>query len=279
MRIFRAADYIPAGTISIFQGAGSHRREQTHSHDFIEVVYVLSGHAVQWVDGQEYPVCRGDVVFVNYGACHAFTPEADFQYINICFLPEVLCGGILRQENALALLSLTAFDELRQEKNGGKLSFAGQERTELEGLLKSMLKEYRQREPAWEQVLESFLRILFAKMLRKTLPEQEQLLQDTWQQLQAYIDTHLDRELTLSALAEKSFYNPSYFSRIFKQRFGVSLSRYLRERRIGAAMELLRTTSLSVEQIMERTGYRDRSAFYQAFSQIAGMTPAEYRQK
>ena len=280
MRIFKAEKYIGKGTVGIFRQDLHQNREEEHSHDFIEVVYVLSGSAVQWVDGESYEVSRGDMIFINYGACHAFQPRDDFQYINICFLPEVLCAKLVDGENALAMLSLTAFDELRREKNGGKLSFSGEARGEVEFILGSMLREYRQQLPACEQVLESYLSILFSKMLRKTLAgEDAAQIRDAWQSLREYIDENLGQELTLSALAKKSFYNPSYFSRMFKQKFGVSLSHYLRQKRIEQAMGLLADTDLSVEKIMEKTGYNDRSVFYHAFSKIAGMAPAEYREK
>lgn len=280
MWVFKAEKYIGKGTVGIFQRDFPQNREEEHSHDFIEVVYVLSGSAVQWVDGESYEVSRGDMIFINYGACHAFQPREDFRYINICFLPEVLCGKLVEGENALAMLSLTAFEELRREKNGGKLSFSGEARGEVEFILGSMLREYRQQLPACEQVLESYLSILFSKMLRKTLAgEDSAQIRDVWQTMREYIDENLGQELTLSALAQKSFYNPSYFSRMFKQKFGMSLSRYLREKRIDQAMLLLADTDQRVESIMEQIGYSDRSAFYHAFAKRVGMTPTEYREK
>ena len=117
-------------------------------------------------------------------------------------------------------------------------------------------------------------------MLRKTLMSDSGVrIKDVWDELTEYIDENLHEELTLSSLAKKSFYNPSYFSRIFKQRFGMSLSDYVRTKRIEHAMRLLTETELSVDEITARIGYADRSAFYHAFSKHAGMTPAEFRAK
>lgn len=252
--------------------------ERLHCHEFIEIVYVLSGRAVQRVDNASYDVERGDVIFINYGSCHAFEPTESFEYVNIYFMPELLSDSIITPENALALLSLTSFDEMRKEKNGGKISFFGDDRREVEFILSAMMREHTLDLPSSEAVIESYLGILFTKMMRQTVPTGDGApTRDFWDELCEYIDKNLHEELTLSALAQKSFYNPSYFSRIFKQKYGISLSDYIRRRRIEHAMTLLTDSELSVDEIIARTGYTDRSAFYHAFSKITGMAPAEYR--
>lgn len=278
MKIYKSEDYIEAGKrIGIFARVQS-AKEEYHCHEFIEVVYVQAGSATQWVDDAHYEVSRGDVVFINYGARHAFEPHGDFCYVNVSFMPEVLSNAIITPDNAIALLSLTAFDEIRREKNGGKLSFSGEERQEIEFVLACMEREYASGLPLSEKVVENYLGILFSKMLRKILLHESSLeIRSVWEELKAYIDQNLHEELTLSALAKRSFYNPSYFSRIFKQKFGASLSDYVRQKRMEQAMLLLRETALSVDDIIDQTGYRDRSAFYHAFSRAAGMAPAEYR--
>ena len=115
-------------------------------------------------------------------------------------------------------------------------------------------------------------------MLRKTeTGVHREELGEVWRELSEYIDKNLNSKLTLSALAGKCFYNPSYFSRAFKKKFGVSLTEYIRGRRIEKARLLLETEDASVEEIMSRVGFSDRSAFYHALTEACGMTPAEYR--
>ena len=277
MKIYTAERHIGKGrTIGIKRKAQS-MSEEPHCHEFIEIVYVLSGAATERVDESSYEVERGDVIFINYGSHHAFEPHGDFEYANICFMPEVLSSSIITPDNALALLSLTAFDEMRKDKNGGKLSFFGDDRREIEFIILRMIDEYGGDLTGSDRVIENYLSILLTKMLRRTLVGDPAISSDVWQELRNYIDENLHEELTLSAIAKKSFYNPSYFSRIFKQRFGVSFSDYLRKKRMEYAMRLLSDTELSIEEIIERVGYADRSAFYHAFSKAVGKSPAEYR--
>lgn len=54
---------------------------------------------------------------------------------------------------------------------------------------------------------------------------------------------------------------------------------YLQALRVEQAKELLEGTRMSLEQIVERTGYSDVSAFRRLFTRRAGLSPAQYRQR
>lgn len=281
MRVYRTEELIEKGkSLHIFAGQQKGEPEPTHIHDFIEIIYVRSGEAEECVDGVSYHVRHGDVIFINYGSPHSFVPKGDFAYINICFSPEVVGDAIVTAENAFALLSLTAFNEMCSESGGGMLSFFGSERREIEEILSAMLREYREKLAAWDIVTENYLNILINKMLRKTqrgIDREE--MGDMWRSLSEYIDQNLSGELTLSALAQKCFYNPSYFSRVFKEKFHMSPVEYVTRKRLDHAVALLCDSDLSVDEISERSGFSDRRTFYHAFSKYIGGSPSEYRRE
>ena len=249
-----------------------------HTHDFIEIVYVRSGAATETVNDATYKIGRGDFTFINYGATHEFTPHGEFSYTNICFAPEML-GDAITPENAFALLQLTAFDELRREEESGVVSFAAAEREEIEMLLDAMQNECHRKRQSWQTVLKSYMNILLVRILRRMTAGQEEAVEtaDVWQALSDYIDRNLGGELSLSALAGKCFYNPSYFSRAFKEKFGVSFVEYVGRRRVEHAIALLRESEMSIDEISEAVGFADRRNLYHAFSKYAGATPAEFR--
>lgn len=271
-------------TIHIFRSTNFPKRTDPnifteHTHDFIEIVYVISGSATERVDGAEYKVGRGDLLFINYGATHAFLPHEPFCYINICFKPEILSENIITPENAFAVLQLTAFDELRRESDENMISFTGEERDEIEQILQTMLREYEERNVSWQTVLESYMSVLIVRILRRVrFVMADKAQPDIWKELVDYIDANLEADLTLSTLAGKCFYNPSYFSRIFKERFEMSLTEYINRRRIDHAMRLYRETDLSGEEIAERSGFSSKSSFYRVFTKITGHAPSDSRQ-
>ena len=279
MKVYKTRDIIGSDKrLCIFYGYKPALFEPTHTHDFIEIIYVLAGEAEQIVDGCTYRVRHGDMIFLNYGCAHSFTPTKNYAYINICFSPETVVDSIISRENAFSVLSLTSFHEMCAESNGGKISFFGKECKEIEDVLTAMLKEFKEKKASWSVVLECYLNILITKMLRKVeagIGERE--LGEMWQKLSEYIETNFDTELTLSSLAQKCFYNPSYFSRVFKEKFKMSPVEYVTRKRLNHALKLLSETELSVDEIGERSGFSDRSNFYRAFSKYVGGKPTDYR--
>lgn len=283
MRIYKTEDLMKhSKNMHIFMCTSNFTdiTESLHTHDFIEIVYVLSGKMSQVMNGQKYEVKHGDILFMNYGCTHSFTSDAPCTYVNILFSPEVIGEEIVTPANAFCLLSLTAFNEMRSDANFGKLTFFGSERKEIEDIIFAMIKEYNEQKSAWETVLGNYLSTLIVKMLRKTEMGMEQVeIDGMWRELSEYIDKNLESKLTLASLAQKCFYNPSYFSRVFKEKFGVSLTEYITRKRLNYAIELLSGTELSLEEISSRVGFSDRNSFYHAFSRYLNSTPTAYRKK
>lgn len=93
-----------------------------------------------------------------------------------------------------------------------------------------------------------------------------------------YIDRSYQYEISLNELAvNKYFVNPSYLSRLFKERVGQTFSRYVMEVRLKKAVELLENSVLRVNDIAAAVGYNDASNFIQVFKRQYGLTPEEYR--
>lgn len=253
------------------------RIEPKHTHDFIEIVYTSKGVMDQIVNGKHFKTKKGDLLFINYNSVHSFRPVGDASYYNICFYPETL-GNFITQDNAFALLSLSAFSKISKESNEGIVSFLAKEQKSIVGIFDEMLREQNERQSRFDVINESYMNILITMIIRKTdLPESEG--QDTWTQLAGYIEQNLDSDLSLSSLAKKCFYNPSYFCRVFKDKFGTNLVDYVNRKRVERAIELLTTTELSIESISNSIGFSGKSVFYRTFSKITGKTPAEYRSK
>ena len=70
-------------------------------------------------------------------------------------------------------------------------------------------------------------------------------------EIMAYIDANYLRKLTLVHLAQEALVSPSYFSRVFKQMTGMTLTVYLNNKRFIKAKELLLETDYSIAQIAE----------------------------
>lgn len=92
-----------------------------------------------------------------------------------------------------------------------------------------------------------------------------------------YLQEHLAEEVSLSVLAEEFHLNPQYISQLFKNEIGVGFLTYLTNIRIEKAKKLLLSTSLSVAEIAEKSGYGDYRVFTKVFKKSEGITPSQYR--
>ncbi|GFN33041.1 helix-turn-helix domain-containing protein [Paenibacillus xylaniclasticus] len=95
--------------------------------------------------------------------------------------------------------------------------------------------------------------------------------------IRAYIEDHLNEDLSLVRLAGYIHFNPSYLSRLFKQESGVTLSEYIEGARIERAKQLLKRNDLKVQEIGYRVGYEASQSFTRFFKKATGLTPQEYR--
>lgn len=100
---------------------------------------------------------------------------------------------------------------------------------------------------------------------------------DIWSNIQTYIDNQYTRSLKLTELAEMFHFSTNYFSTIFKRKFGKNFSKYVTEKRIALAKELLHNTTMPIQDIADRTGYSDYFQFSKIFKKEVGETPAKFR--
>jgi len=92
-----------------------------------------------------------------------------------------------------------------------------------------------------------------------------------------YINDNLDKELSLIKLSAMMHYNPSYFSRVYKDVTGMNVKKYISNARINKAKQLLAETNLKIADISEMVGFDLSANFARFFKDITGLTPQKYR--
>ena len=100
-----------------------------------------------------------------------------------------------------------------------------------------------------------------------------------WQmrRLEAYIRDNLSDDLSLSELAGLLDISVRHLSRAVRQAKGVSVHRWIAERRLTETRRLLSETDLPIHEIARLSAFRSASAFIAAFRSAAGVAPGEFR--
>ncbi|MCH5249969.1 MAG: helix-turn-helix domain-containing protein [Lachnospiraceae bacterium] len=92
-----------------------------------------------------------------------------------------------------------------------------------------------------------------------------------------YIYKHINDRITVDILSEYVKLSTSYLSRLFKKELGISVSDYIREKKIENAQNLLKYTDYSLVEIANYLSFSSESHFIHVFEDMVGMTPKKYR--
>ncbi|MFF9523568.1 GlxA family transcriptional regulator [Streptomyces achromogenes] len=113
-----------------------------------------------------------------------------------------------------------------------------------------------------------------AQFIERPLPKAPA---DTVGEVLAWMETHLDREVTVEQLAARAHMAPRTFARRFRQETGTTPYRWLLRQRVLLAQELLEGTDETMDAIAWRTGFGTAAALRHQFLRALGTTPNAYR--
>ncbi|KPV60825.1 hypothetical protein QJ48_03380 [Paenibacillus sp. A3] len=94
-----------------------------------------------------------------------------------------------------------------------------------------------------------------------------------------YLLEHIDRKITLEAIARHVNLNENHMSRLFKNETGQTIVGYLNGLRMERARELLKNPDLSVKAVAEDVGIPDPFYFNRLFRKLYGLSPTDYKKQ
>ena len=93
----------------------------------------------------------------------------------------------------------------------------------------------------------------------------------------AFIDNNLAEPLSIQLITESTNVSKSVLYKKFDSAFGCTVSEYINLKRVEKAVELLKTTDLSMEEISAKAGFSSAPYFGKVFKRIKGTTPLQYK--
>ena len=92
-----------------------------------------------------------------------------------------------------------------------------------------------------------------------------------------YIEANLDSKINLSELSKITNTNIFILERIFMFLTNMTITEYIKKRRLSKAFEDIRNTNLKIIDIAFKYQYNSAPSFNRAFKQLFGITPTECR--
>ena len=92
-----------------------------------------------------------------------------------------------------------------------------------------------------------------------------------------YIQDNYHEHIGLAELSKHFHLSGKYMSRLFCNRFHMTLTQYVNYVRLRYARHLLESTDLPVTEVAMKSGYQNVSYFIRKFSETVGAPPLRYR--
>lgn len=252
---------------------------EAHSHDFLELAYIKKGWVSHTLNHSRRRLTVGDFMLVDFGEVHSYDEGSpDLTVINCLFQPAMVDPALGHCRSFPLLLdSCVPGRGFAGAAFGNKLLHDGS--GQILSILERMEEEVRQQEVGYLPML----RILLMDMMIQIIRQMGMQASCRPGVEVGWILEEIARSAAaphcLNEYAQRFQMRPEALSRLFRNQVGEGFSCYLRRKRMELACRLLLETQEPVPQIAENCGYFDVKAFREAFHQVTGISPREYRSR
>lgn len=256
----------------------------SHLHDYIEILYGLSGVFEVYLNDQSYEFQAGDMVLINSQEVHQIEAKEakGGSYYVIRFEPEVIYTLSQNVFEVKYILPFTLNNYSHQKV------FKKQEidSTFIPELLKEIMEEFYSKKYGFELAIKAHICNIFLWILRywdkagvklDRFYDMDHEILKKFQNVFYYVSENYDEDIKVSDMAKLANMSYSYFSRTFNRIMNTSFNEYLNYVRITAAEKLLITTDLNITEIAMNVGFSTASYFIKQFKYYKTISPKQYK--
>ena len=250
-----------------------------HCHDFISIIYILSGACTYNINDKLYHVQKGDLIVCNPNVyhCRILNPGQEVIEFHIGIsniLLENLPANTIIPPDSNPVFKIVKYEQ------------------EFLKCYNEIISDQEKDEPGCEPLLKSLVMKLIVLFLREINPEPgkgsaEKLKFnfETYDKLSvvntivSYINENYMNEISLDKISKNMYLSPVYISKIFKEEVGESPINYLIKVRLSKAMELLKAGNMSVKSVAKSVGYDDVYHFSKLFKKYYNVPPSKIKEE
>ena len=235
----------------------------SHIHEHCELIYMLSGAAASMVNGREYALRPGRLLFVRPTVIHALRidPSIPYERYMIQFdageLPPDFWRMLSPDADAFDFRTGRGIPELFAKADAYATKYKGEM---LSRLLAHLAEEIIYNLPYATQIQ----------------PEGAKVPSPHIERAIAYVDEHLTEISDVAEIAEALYITRSHLQHLFTRSLRVSPKQYITSKRLLLARRLLVDGERPTE-IYAKVGFGDYTAFYRSYRAYFGHSPSADR--
>ncbi len=242
---------------AVWAGIYQNLKNAVHWHKEAEIIYLKSGTATVGVGRKNYRLEPGQLIYCSSGTLHFIDAAADSIAYLVIFHPSAVPCALEYAPQCPLVCSPGKFE-----------------------LVFLQLKQELKKKPLFYQSRASALITLYLSGLFRSLPlarlddSQKNTPLAMYKSLLDYIQVHY-ATITFEEAANRMYFAPSYFSKIFSALSGVTFTQYVNHVRIQKAIELIQNSEKTITEIATRCGFNSVRHFNRMFKSITGTTPTQ----
>lgn len=238
-----------------------------HYHSFYELEFIIDGKGRYEINNSVFEIRRGALFLTPPADYHTYSLSENekIRYYNVQFFPSLINDDV---SSRLYTCSLPI-----------ALYFSEEETVEIIRKLEELKRTFDRKSLLYGMEVRNLIENLCIESLR-WMEEKKNVNTEAPPTVKAaiiYVKEHYREPITLDTAAEYVGLSSTYFSHRFTEVVGIGFSAYVRDIRLNAAANLIRSTQLTVKEICYKTGFTDPNYFSNAFRAHFGMSPKKYR--
>lgn len=264
----------------LFTWKGKRTRDEQnyHSHDYLELAFMISGEGKYHIEGQMLDVKEGDLLILNPGVKH----EAVLNHSGNNPTTEFFVG--------FSDIHIPGYEEnyLPVPDGGHILHTSGELRQKILRICSAMEAENTAYHEGKYFMLKAYLMQLILLVIREeSEPAQTpagyvfESINKKYvvEQILSYLEENYTSKISLDQIAGNMYLSPFYISKIFKSETGDTPIRYLINIRLEKAMELLSQGEGTIQEVAAAVGYDDAYHFSKLFKKRYGISPSQAKKE
>lgn len=275
---FNTRQHMQRNTYEIFRYKDAFMKEVAlHHHDFYELYFFLSGNVRYNVESRSYLLNAGDILLINPLELHQpiFGKEQRSYERIVLWINKSFLESLSPPEN-----DLTACFDTTAPGHTNLLRPESAMRQVLIYELEQLMLETESQEYCSEYFGVSYLVQILIQLNRQAKQQNKEAeakvaSDSVVYMVLNYINTHYSEDLTLDFLANQFFISKYHLSREFGRLVGTSVHRYIVQKRLIMAKQMMQEGKPSSE-VYQHCGFGDYSNFYRAFKAEYQISPREF---
>lgn len=221
--------------------------------------YIIKGKGYIECDGKKYTVSQGDTIIVKKGAQMKYGSDKKEPYLKIWFsvqgsFPDNICSICNDKDESLIIKKVNTYP-----------------------LFEKMLQHLSNTEVSVDVSSHIILDIVLA--IRGENYSYNNDIVNVTEQLKFFIDSFPQNKIDIETIIAQHSVSKRTAERLFRERYGISISKYIRKTRLEKSCDLLKDTTLTVSEISAKLGFCDQSYFSTEFFKKYGVYPSQYRKE